>query len=547
MKKTLLLLALALGWLPMALVAQTKDNVARECVLFEIFTGVRCPYCPAAANGIAQMMAEGLSIAPVGYHTTAFSTEEYYSNETNARASYYGINSYPTLKVDGITGMSGGGGASENMYSYYLNYYNQRINVASPFTIDLSYEPLEGTTCQVNCTVTQVGECNGSDVRVFIALTQCNINVGWQGMQGLHHVCRDMIPTQTGTPFTGPAMTISQTFEMNWPKEDCYLTAWVQNYSGGAKEVYQAVRMSTALDLEYDLVLDGVDNVVTSNCSGVQSPQFTVVNFGNETVTSFVMRAYDGQNTFTQNWEGTLPQGESVVVEMEEFEMGLCDTMEFSVDMPNGYADGFSADNISRIEMAEVSTVDGALVLQLKTGAHPENITFEIKNMDTDEVEYYYTYELANHVYREDIVLPHSACYRLTVRDAAGEGMGNGYFQVKDSNNTVVFKGGGSGGRFTYMLASELSCDGSVSIEENSYAMTSSAFNVSPNPSTGVVNLDFGKGLWQIQVFDIMGHKVMEKQVDAKSILDFSEQKEGIYLLKAWNDKEEFNTKIVIR
>ena len=89
--------------------AQTKDNVARECVLFEIFTGVRCPYCPAAANGIAQMMEEGLAIAPVAYHTTAFSTEEYYTNETNARANYYGINSYPTLKADGVTGMSGGG------------------------------------------------------------------------------------------------------------------------------------------------------------------------------------------------------------------------------------------------------------------------------------------------------------------------------------------------------------------------------------------------------------------------------------------------------
>ena len=112
MKKSLLLLAVALVWLPMALFAQTKDNVARECVLFEIFTGVRCPYCPAAANGIAQMMEEGLAIAPVGYHTTTFSTEEYYTNETNARANYYGINSYPTLKVDGITGMSGCGNAN---------------------------------------------------------------------------------------------------------------------------------------------------------------------------------------------------------------------------------------------------------------------------------------------------------------------------------------------------------------------------------------------------------------------------------------------------
>ena len=311
MKKTILFFALALGMLPMALEAQTK-NVARECVLFELFTGVRCPYCPAAANGVAQMLDEGLAIAPVAYHTSAFSTDLYYTDETNARASYYSISSYPTLKADGITGMSGGGDASQNMYPNYRNYYNQRINVESPFTIDLSYEPVEGNTCRVNYTVNQVGECNGTNVRVFIALTQCNIDVSWQGMQGLHHVCRDMIPSQTGTPFTGPTMNISETFEMNWPKEDCYLTAWVQNYSGGTKEVYQTVRLSMALDLDYDLVLKNVESVVDQNCSGVQSPRLIVKNYGHETVTSFVMRAFDGVNSYSQTWEGSLAEGETV-------------------------------------------------------------------------------------------------------------------------------------------------------------------------------------------------------------------------------------------
>ena len=98
-------------------------------MLFELFTGVRCQYCPAAANGVAQMMEEGKAIAPVAYHTSAFSTADYYTSETNARANYYGISSYPTLKADGVTGMSGGGSASESLYNNYMAYYNQRINV----------------------------------------------------------------------------------------------------------------------------------------------------------------------------------------------------------------------------------------------------------------------------------------------------------------------------------------------------------------------------------------------------------------------------------
>ena len=523
--------------------AQTKDNVARECVLFEIFTGVRCPYCPAAANGIAQMMEEGLAIAPVAYHTTAFSTEEYYTNETNARANYYSISSYPTLKADGITGMSGGGNANENMYSYYMNYYNQRINVPSPFTIDLSYEPVDGTSCRVNCTVTQVGDCNGSDVRVFIALTQSNINVGWQGMQGLHHVCRDMIPTQTGTLFTGPTMTISETFEMHWPKEDCYLTAWVQNYSGGTKEVYQAVRMSMALDLDYDIALKSVENVVTQNCSGIQQPKMTVKNIGNQIITFFDLCAFDGHEDHRQSWHGSLPKGASVTVTMDEFVAAPCDALHFYAVMPNGEGDQYLPDNFIHVALEDVPEIDGYLKMQLKTGSHPQNIRVQIIETESGEEVNSYTFDQANHVYSEDITLLNAGCYRIRVRDIAGEGMGSGYFQFKDANNNVVFKGGGQVEPFAYELSSELSCDGTLSVEETEKELPL----VYPNPSEGLFYLNLGKGNWQVQVYDITGRKVLESQNEGMGSVDLSGRRSGMYFLKATNGTQEINTKIVIR
>lgn len=523
--------------------AQTKDNVARECVLFEIFTGVRCPYCPAAANGIAQMMEEGLAIAPVAYHTTAFSTEEYYTNETNARANYYSISSYPTLKADGVTGMSGGGNANENMYSYYMNYYNQRINVPSPFTIDLSYEPVDGTSCRVNCTVTQVGDCNGSDVRVFIALTQSNIDVGWQGMQGLHHVCRDMIPTQAGTLFIGPTMTISETFEMHWPKEDCYLTAWVQNYSGGTKEVYQAVRMSMALDLDYDIALKSVENVVTQNCSGIQQPKMTVKNLGNQTITFFDLCAFDGHEDHRQSWHGSLPKGASVTVTMDEFVAAPCDALHFYAVMPNGEGDQYLPDNFIHVALEDVPEIDGYLKMQLKTGSHPQNIRVQIIETESGEEVNSYTFDQANHVYSEDITLLNAGCYRIRVRDIAGEGMGSGYFQFKDANNNVVFKGGGQVEPFAYELSSELSCDGTLSVEETEKELPL----VYPNPSEGLFYLNLGKGNWQVQVYDITGRKVLESQNDGMGSVDLSGRRSGMYFLKATNGTQEINTKIVVR
>lgn len=542
MKRTLIFLAAVLGIMPMSF-SQTKDNVARECVLFELFTGVRCPYCPAAANAVAQMLDEGLAIAPVGYHTTAFSTEEYYTAETNARANYYSINSYPTLKADGVTGVSGGGNANENMYSYYINYYNQRINVASPFTIDLSYEPVDGTLCRVNCTVTQVGDCSGSDVRVFIALTQCNINVGWQGMQGLHHVCRDMIPTQAGTLFTGPTMTISETFEMPWPKEDCYLTAWVQNYSGGTKEVYQAVRMSMALDLDYDIALKSVENVVTQNCSGIQSPTLTVKNFGNQTITFFDVCAYDNHEDHRQSWWGTLPQGQSVTVTMDEFVAAPCDALHFYVVMPNGEGDQYLPDNFMHIAMEEAPEIDGYLKMQLKTGAHPQNTRVKIIETESGEIVHSFTFEQANHVYTEEIVLMNAGCYRIQVLDIAGEGMGNGFFQFVDSNNQIVMKGGGSVAQFTYELTSEVTCDGTLSAEETTDVLPM----VYPNPSRGIFYLNLNDGLWKVEVYDLTGHQILEGSYEAHSAIDLKQCRQGVYFLKASNGIHEVNEKIIVR
>lgn len=542
MKKSMLFLAVAL-MLASTVVAQTKDNVARECVLFELFTGVRCPYCPAAANAVAQMLDEGLAIAPVAYHTTAFSTDEYYTNETNARASYYGITSYPTLKADGVTGVSGGGGAGENMYSYYINYYNQRINLPSPFTIDLSYEPVDGTSCRVNCTVTQVGECNGSDVRVFIALTQSNIDVNWQGMSGLHHVCRDMIPTQTGTPFVGPTMTISETFEMNWPKEDCYLTAWVQNYSGGSKEVYQAVRLSTALDLDYDIALKKVEDVVTQNCSGIQRPTLTVKNLGNQTITFFDLCAFDGHEDHRQSWHGNLVKGQSVTITMDEFVAALCDTLHFYAVMPNGEVDGFMPDNFIHVAMEEALTIDGYLKMQLKTGAHPENISVEIKEIETGEVVNAYSFDQANHVYEADIELQNGGCYRIRVCDSAGEGMGNGFFQFKDASNRIILRGGGAAGKFTYEMCGEVNCDGTLAVEEPQV----NPFKVYPNPSSGVFYVDLGEGQWQVQVYDLMGRKVFENQCDENASIDLGSCQKGLYFLKAVRDEEEINWKLMLK
>lgn len=523
---------------------QPKESVARECVLFEVFTGIRCPYCPAAANAISQMLEEGLDIAPVAYQTSAFSIPEYYTNETNARASYYGIQYYPTLKADGIRESTGGGSASQTTYPQYLNHYNARKNVPSPFTIDLSFQSLEGNLCQVNCTVTQVGECTGTNVRVFIVLTQSNIDVNWQGMQGLNCVVRDMIPTQNGTVFTGPSMTVTESFELNYPKEDCHLVAWVQNHTPANREVYQAVRVSMDMDLDFDLGLNKVDNVLTANCSGLASPSVNVKNLGNQTVNSFEVVTYaDDMEVKRTPWNGTLEKGQSVDFPLGEISFGSCENLKFEVTKPNGHDDEFTADNFKGLSITAAPHIDGYLLLQVRTGREVDGVSFEVKNMNTGEVVRDIHFEEPQHNYTEHLYFDAESCYGLTMKDANGNGMSGGFYVLKDSNGDVLLHGGGPGNAFTYEKLLEVTSDAYANLAESDPDRGGIIF---PNPSNGTFNLVLPEGPWRVSVRDLSGREVYVNPNFVSGEINLGSCPKGVYLIKAENGVAVCNKKVVV-
>ena len=108
----------------------------------------------------------------------------------------------------------------------------------------------------------------------------------------------------------------------------------------------------------------------------------------------------------------------------------------------------------------------------------------------------------------------------------------------------MILKGGGSIQPFTYEIATDVSCDGTLSVEEQPMAVKSVVY---PNPCHGLLNLDLGEGQWTVQVYDITGRKVMERQCEAKSTLDLSQQPTGLYFLKARNKAKEISEKFLVR
>lgn len=529
------------------------QNVARECVLFEVFTGVNCPWCPGAASAIGRMLEEGKSIAPVAYHTNAFSIPELYTNETNARANYYYISGYPTVKVDGklspsMSGNSGNEQHTQQAYNQGMSAYNQRINVTSPFTIDLSFEYSEGTNCIVKVNVEKVGDCDGNDVRLFVVMTESHIQRTWQGMSEVNFVTRDMIPNQNGTPLTSDSQTLEATIDMaGFPRENCEIIAWVQNYSG-TKEVYQAVKLPLSeMTFTDDLVIDNVEEVSLGSCSGKSSPRVTFKNSGTETLTSAVFNvktSSDVEVVSSYQWNGNVPAGESIEIILPEFNFNDASNFVIEATEVNGNSDGYPVDNIYNVEVTEPLAIeDGYMKLQLKTGSDPENMTIEIMNMDNGEVTHTFAYEEANKTFQEDIYLPAVGCFRMTIKNTAGNGFGGGFWGVKDSDNKTIITGSSNSNNFRYEFSFEFT-NNSVGIDEAEFLNNVSIY---PNPASSAINVT-AENLNSIKVYNAVGQLIYAENATSNNIMiDAQNWTNGFYYFTVeTTDGNKVSQKVIV-
>ncbi len=211
------------------LMAQTVD---REMVVVEVGTGTWCTYCPGAAMGVDDLLANGKKVAVVENHNG----DAYANTYSNARNTMYAISGFPTATFDGNQAVVGGSHTA-SMYSSYLPKYNSAIAVASPVEMTMT-ETHNGLDYTVTCVVTKVGTVTATNIKLNFAVTQSHMMVNWQGQTHLEHVNRLMVPDQNGTliDFTsGAVQTVVLTFSMlpAWPLADCEFVVWLQNNDAG--------------------------------------------------------------------------------------------------------------------------------------------------------------------------------------------------------------------------------------------------------------------------------------------------------------------------
>lgn len=128
-------------------------------------------------------------------------------------------------------------------------------------------------------------------------------------------------------------------------------------------------------------------------------------------------------------------------------------------------------------------------------------------------------------------------CYRLEIYDAYGDGFccnyGQGYYKVLSNGQTVL-----QGGTFTSAEVKPFSINTSMAgIGTNELERS---LNVYPNPTTGLVNLEYSLDQGakvKVVISDVVGKVVMERTIlpasgARRETLDINNLSNGVYILK---------------
>jgi hypothetical protein len=549
MKKVFTLLSFIL--INLFIFGQTVD---RNKVIVEIGTGTGCPYCPGAAMGADDLIANGKQVGIIEYHN--YNSGDPFNNPyAAARCSYYGISGYPTAIFDGTLTVVGGSNSS-SLYTSYLSKYNQRIAIPSDFTIDVSGSS-SGNEFSITVVVNNVNNNTMSNLRLQVALTESEIPYNWQGQNHLNFVERLMLPDANGTmlDFSGGNMfSHNYTFslEEDWVFEHCQLVIFVQNHSN--KEILQGTTMDLENFLSYNASAMNL-SMPNAVCGDQLYPVARIKNSGSETLTSLDIEYHvNEEDVYTYAWTGSLDLGEYEDINLPAMtidDMLDENTLSFTVSNPNGNPDELLQDNTASTSFEKAQNFDNPpnMKLFIKTDNNPEETTWELKNGIGEVIQSGGPYDQAMHLYIVDFNITENDCYSFTIYDAGGNG-----FTLSASKYYIIYGTGQifiTNNDFGYKEETQFGV-GLVGVENN---LLHDNIKIFPNPVSHEAFIMYetsSPSSIQMKMFDTEGKLVMtysEKNQNpgVHSIrINANDFANGIYFVNLLVNKKSYQKKIII-
>ena len=537
MKKTTFFLA------SLMMLFALKVNAQNERVLLlESFTNTGCGPCASYNPAMDALIANNADkIAAIKYHVNWPSAADpmylHNTGENGARTSYYSVNSVPHVVIDGNR-------YSENPAQLNQNIINQLSVLESPMELRLTYEVDEVKNI---ITVFVMGRASTDimgSLKLYVGVIEKEIHFtsapGPNGERDFYSVMKKMLPNSTGTVLDEMMAGDYFTYVFTWELANVYnndqldAIAWVQN--SNTKEVYQACRSSQEFVPFFanEACVNGLSNIKSVTCSGVESPKVVLTNCGSNALTTAEMEVLiNGETMKTLTWNGNLASLASETIDLGEITFPVEDQnlLEVKLTSVNGGVDEAPANDVTSFTIKGSPDIVGkVLKLTIRTDANPEETTWKVTNLWTGEVVLEGgPYDTPNHNYTETLEITGDGCYDFTIYDAGGNGLtGSGIYGLKAGSVTIF-----SGKSFGDSESNEFSYEVTADVEETISATTA----IYPNPTTGMVNIE-SDGEQMVTIYNMAGQRVYEGMSNGYLQIDMKAYGAGIYAIQVGEETQ---------
>lgn len=542
--------------------------------LVEEATQASCGPCAAANPGLQELMNENSDkVLFVAYQVWWPGFDPMYednSADIDARVgNYYDYSFAPQVKFNGSFPGGGDGGVSTLTQAQIDDHHAEM----SEFDLAISAEVLNGSLV-VTGSLDATADVSG-DLKLHLILMESTIYAadapgGTNGETEYHHVMKKFLPGTSGIDLAdawtaGESYTINESYPLgginiyDWSKLE--VLAFVQNDDD--KFVHQAAKdaeIPITVDVENNVAAGEISGTPAVICAGSQTvtPVFTLINGGNETLTSAdIVYSANGGATQTFSWTGSLETfaSEDVTVDPITFDASSTDNtvLNFSVQNPNGAADELATDDMSSLEIAPAPQTYNVINVSITTDGYGDELYWEIRtdggvlasggnpNVGLDNIG---TGEFPpaadpnaygnNETYDIEVVLPDGVdCYTFHITDYYGDGLlGTGGYVLTDSFGNELHDDSDD---YQVEAVKNISGEGAVGLTEQTL---DSQISVFPNPAANTLNVRYNIEAGELVTFDLIdarGAKVVTRTITSSGAdminFDVAGLESGIYQL----------------
>jgi hypothetical protein len=334
-------------------------------VFVEEFTGETCGPCAANNPGFNAILETQVGqVISLKYQNNIPSAGPnfyaYNSADISNRTTYYANNYSPHVWIDGNV-WNGNSGS----YSVITSTLNSRLNVSSPFTVDVTHSfSAAHDIIYLHAVIRASQAYSGTTLKARIGIAERSV-YGYTSPNGeseFSHVMRKLLPNGNGVALpstwaSGDSVVLDYNWTITVPTTNAVdepLWAmleglvWIQEDATGAvnyREILQSGISNAVVTL--DPGITSLTNVSTVTCANTVDPVITVSNNEPTVLTSMDIQYYlDAQSPGTYNWTGSLAQGATATINLPSVPLSTgAHMLNINITNANGTPDVIPSNN----------------------------------------------------------------------------------------------------------------------------------------------------------------------------------------------------------